>query len=157
MSTTASGALQRCPRCSAHVRAGSDWCTLCYIDLRPEPVRTPAATVPADLSPAAPSPVAAPAAQIEGPAAPDALLQGAAAGHRGKHARPAPATSPGEAEELAAQLLAQLAVSESGVGLGKFTALVDTSGKKIGLMIGGTLAAIVLLFALMAIVGSLLF
>jgi len=28
----------RCPSCSAQVRAGSPWCTLCYADLRPQPV-----------------------------------------------------------------------------------------------------------------------
>jgi hypothetical protein len=36
----------RCPSCSALVRAGSPWCTLCYADLRPQPV----AVQPADLA-----------------------------------------------------------------------------------------------------------
>lgn len=33
----------RCPLCSALVRPGSQWCTLCYADLRPAPVVQPAA------------------------------------------------------------------------------------------------------------------
>jgi len=32
---------ERCPRCAALVRHGSQWCTLCYADLRPAPVPPP--------------------------------------------------------------------------------------------------------------------
>ncbi|MGI4894810.1 MAG: hypothetical protein ACRYF3_06835 [Janthinobacterium lividum] len=30
--------LERCPSCSARVRTGQDWCSLCHASLRPEPV-----------------------------------------------------------------------------------------------------------------------
>jgi hypothetical protein len=40
----------RCPKCSALVRAGSPWCTLCYADLRPQPV----AVQPVDIAHATP-------------------------------------------------------------------------------------------------------
>ena len=35
----------RCPQCSAVVRAGSSWCTLCHADLRPAEERAAAVTV----------------------------------------------------------------------------------------------------------------
>ncbi len=34
---TTGAAPGRCPRCAALVRPGSQWCTLCYADLRPAP------------------------------------------------------------------------------------------------------------------------
>lgn len=71
----------RCPSCGASVRAGVDWCSLCYADLRPAPppppppppppapepvavpvaaATAPAATVPAAAAPGGPDPLSAP-------------------------------------------------------------------------------------------------
>jgi hypothetical protein len=66
----------RCPRCSALVRAGSPWCTLCYADLRPQQPAY-AASVPeaasAEATPAeAPPFTEAPSADAPSPWAPDA-------------------------------------------------------------------------------------
>lgn len=33
----------RCPHCGALLRAGAQWCTLCYTDLRPKPAPEPVA------------------------------------------------------------------------------------------------------------------
>jgi hypothetical protein len=33
----------RCPHCGALLRAGAEWCTLCYADLRPKPEPEPVA------------------------------------------------------------------------------------------------------------------
>jgi RNA polymerase subunit RPABC4/transcription elongation factor Spt4 len=33
----------RCPKCGALLRAGAQWCTLCYADLRPKPEPEPVA------------------------------------------------------------------------------------------------------------------
>jgi RNA polymerase subunit RPABC4/transcription elongation factor Spt4 len=35
----------RCPQCAALVRAGSQWCTLCFADLRPAPAPAPVAVL----------------------------------------------------------------------------------------------------------------
>ena len=140
-STSPAPPADRCPRCSAHVRAGSGWCTLCYTDLRPAPPEP--ATVAAAVSPlpATPDPVvAAP------PAAPSS-------GGRGTHARRAPDA---HVDVIADQMLAQLAVAERRNPLGPVSGVVDTTGKKVLLMVGGTLVAILLLLALMAGIGALL-
>ena len=160
MSTTTPDADLRCPQCAAHVRSGSDWCTLCYADLRPAP------------APAAPAPVAA--GEGSTVSATNALPQSSAARHhavdtttttpaadspaarRGKHAKHSTRPGAEETEALAAQLLAQLAAEESGSPLGRLTTLTDTTGKKAGLMIGGAAALTLLAFALMALVGAFL-
>ncbi len=71
----------RCPGCGAAVRPDASWCSLCYQDLRPEPLLVTAqgSTVPADA--AADSPASADCA-----AAPlvDALLEPEAARERRK-------------------------------------------------------------------------
>ncbi|MDQ1541951.1 MAG: hypothetical protein QOH29_2677 [Actinomycetota bacterium] len=71
----------RCPRCSALVRADSPWCTLCYADLRPQQPayaasvpEAPAAEAPAAEAPAAATAFAPSAAvsPMPSPWAPDA-------------------------------------------------------------------------------------
>ena len=155
MSTSTSPNAVRCPRCSAHVRTGSDWCTLCYADLRPaapvaaaveapEPEPLPASVDPLDL----PMAEAAEAVDVAPPAAPVG---------RGKHAKKAPtkgAGSPSEVEALANQMLAQLAVSESKNPLGPLAPHVDTPGKRVGVMVGGVVVGICLLVIVMAILGA---
>jgi len=137
----------RCPRCGAHAPSGAQWCSLCFTDLQaavdPEPtpeVLTEAATALPVEDPAQVAP------------APDARP-------RGKHARRAhsPANDPvADVEARAAQLLAQLAASESGAPLGRYSGFVDTPAKKVGLMVGGAVVAMVVLFVLMAVVGMIL-
>ena len=151
----------RCPRCSAQVRAGSDWCTLCYADLRPAP---PEPVAPEPVVPE-PTPALQPApaqAAIE-----DNLSEPQPAG-RGKHARKDPAREEGSvaavarspsrarANAVADQLLAELAASEAGNPLGPLAGIVDSTGKRMALMVGGTGAAICLLVLVMAAIGLLL-
>jgi hypothetical protein len=143
-----------CPRCGAHVRTGSDWCTLCYTDLRPADQRpaVPAAepVVPPALSDALePAPVAA-TPDLPATATPTAVP----ATPRGKHAKPAAtAAAPADTEVLAAQLLAQLAVHESGNPLGRYSSLADTPAKKVAVMIGGAASVLAILLLLMAVLG----
>jgi hypothetical protein len=147
----------RCPSCSATIRAGSDWCTLCYADLRPAPP-APVEPVAAPVEPVVPvEPVAS------APAEPEALEPVAVTPSRGKHAKGAPASAGdgpsgpvAEAERLADTMLAQLAASESKHPLGSLAGAVDTSGKRTALMIGGSVAAMCVLFGLMALLGLLL-
>ena len=134
--STSAAPTVRCPACAATLRAGSDWCTLCYADLRPTP---PPAPVPAAPRTSAPAPRRA----------------------RGKHARrdPAyeePSSNPDEVEALANQMLAELAAAESKNLLGPIAGTVDTTGKRAVLMVGGAVVAMLLIFILMAVLGALL-
>ena len=172
MSTTSTDADLRCPQCAAHVRAGSEWCTLCYADLRPAPApavvdETISAGTDADGAGLVAN--ADPAAGSTTPAR-DALPQTYAAGHyagdtqdtavdaaaparRGKHAKRAAGPSVEETDALAAQLLAQLAAEESSAPLGRLTGLTDSPGKKVGLILGGSVTLILVFFTLMTIIG----
>lgn len=135
----------RCPRCAAHAPAGAQWCSLCYADLRPS---SPVAAQPEQEQPVVPE---APQAPTE-PAAPGVRP-------RGKHARRAPADAATPAVDLdrtAAEMLAQLAASESAGPIGGFSSLVDSPAKKVAVMVGGAVVAMLVLFILMAVVGSLL-
>ena len=153
----------RCPRCSAHLRAGSDWCSLCFADLRPAPEPPPAPVAPpAPVEP--PEDAAADAALAALPTNSWAGQHGAAeatAPPRGKHARRAPAsdakatTRPDDVEVLAAQMLAELAASEQKNPLGPMAGLVDSTQKKVGLMVGGAVAAMCVMFIVMFLLGSL--
>lgn len=143
----------KCPRCAAHAPAGADWCSLCYADLRPAVTPEPEQQ---------PEPVAAEPEPVQLEAEP-ALAELVTAGPpRGKHAKRAESGEPGDLGADGAAtvdpdaLLAQLAAAESGNPLGSYSRFVDTPAKKVGLMVGGAVAAMVLLFALMAIAGALL-
>ena len=61
-----------------------------------------------------------------------------------------------DVERTAAALLAQLAVSESSNPAGRFAGLVDSPAKKVALMGGGAVVAMLVLFILMAVIGTLL-
>jgi hypothetical protein len=148
----------RCPRCSATLRAGTEWCSLCYADLRPREESAPA---PAnlDVRPASPKDAASPVERqpvppVESPAGPQPSRRG------GKHAKQpefGAVTAPtDEVERLADQLLAELAATEGGSPLGAASGLVDSSGKRVALMVGGGLGILLLLFVLMAVAGALL-
>jgi hypothetical protein len=144
----------RCPRCSAQVFAGSDWCTLCYADLRPAPPEPPAAP-PVERALAT-----APVGPAVNGATPDQP------GRRGKHARPDPAgavggagNTPGasaEAAALADRLLAELAASEAANPLGVLTTVLDTRGKRVAAGASAAGAVTIVLVLLMWVVGALL-
>jgi hypothetical protein len=51
----------RCPHCSALLRSGAQWCTLCYADLRPKPEPEPVAVSTREPSYAASATAGAPA------------------------------------------------------------------------------------------------
>lgn len=173
--STSTAATLRCPRCSALLRAGSQWCSLCFADLRPAP---PSATVG---TPESAAPPAGPGASV--PAAYDeqALAPGRP---RGKHARraapgagePAPGAAAGHTEAagphpaaqaadpaaarsaaaLADQMLAELAAGAGGSPVGRWSGLVDTKAKRTAVMVGGGLAAMALLLLGLAVLGALL-
>ena len=152
----------RCPACTAYVRAGSEWCTLCYADLRPKPHPTPAAPsepVPDAVTdaPAAVEAVRAPVVDVPEQSAPKP---------RGKHAKhakqaaeepvfgqPTQVVADAEIEAIADQMLAQLA-GERANPLGSLSGYVDTKGKQVALMVGGAVVAMCVLFLLMALAGS---
>ena len=155
MSTSTSPNAVRCPRCSAHVRTGSDWCTLCYADLRPAPpvVAAPEAPEPAVASAPVVEPVDLPAAEtVEAVAAVPAAPVG-----RGKHAKRASTAAvgaPPEVEALADQMLAELAATRSDDRLSSMVSALDEPGKKIGFIIGGAIGATCVLFIVMTILGA---
>jgi hypothetical protein len=153
VSTSTSPNAVRCPRCSAHVRTGSDWCTLCYADLRPAP---PVAEPVAALEP---EPLTAPVEPVDLPVAEtgEAVDVPAAPVGRGKHAKrtsTAALGAPPEVEALADQMLAELAATRSGDRLSSMVSALDQPGKKIGFIIGGTVGATCVLFIVLTILGA---
>ena len=154
MSTSTSPNAVRCPRCSAHVRTGSDWCTLCYADLRPAP--------PVGATAGTPEPVAVSALveQVDPPVAEIVEVVDAvpvAPVGRGKHAKrtsSAAVGAPPEVEALADQMLAELAATRSDDRLSSMVSALDEPGKKIGFIIGGAIGATCLLFIVMTILGA---
>lgn len=137
MSTSTSQDLS-CPRCDAHVRAGADWCTLCYHDLRPAP-------------------------EVPAPADADAPAASVIAAEPGRHARPAPDAAepaadgtPALPDAEIALMLEQLAADESQLPLRRLSGQVASPGVKAGFIIGGSILATVLVFVVMTLVGTLL-
>ena len=159
MSTSTSPNAVRCPRCSAHVRAGSDWCTLCYADLRPAPPVAAAVEAPepvavsAPVEPAPVEPLGLPEAEIL-----EAIeVAPVAPAGRGKHAKRTSTAAVGakpEVEALADQMLAELAATRSDDRLSSMVSALDEPGKKIGFIIGGAIGATCLLFIVMTILGA---
>jgi hypothetical protein len=154
VSTSTSPHAVRCPRCSAHVRTGSDWCTLCYADLRPAPPVAEPVTAPE------PEPLSTQVEPVDLPVAEtvEAVdLAPAAPVGRGKHAKRASTAAlgaPPEVEALADQMLAELAATRSGDRLSSMVSALDEPGKKIGFIIGGVIGATCLLFIVMTILGA---
>ena len=72
MDSLTGAAPDRCPRCAALARPGSQWCTLCYADLRPAAERQPmTASASSDMF----DPLTAPLALLERGAEEPATLQ----------------------------------------------------------------------------------
>ena len=135
----------RCPQCGALVRAGADWCTLCYADLRPAPEPEPAVPGPADLTVGVP--------EDEGVAGQP---------RRGRHARLDPAydgAAPTDADPdtgLSVDAMLALLAAENDQPLQGLTSRLDTTGSRVVAMVGGFVVVMVVIFALMYLVGSLL-
>ena len=128
--------------------AGSQWCTLCYADLRPQPAARPE---PGPTPEPAVAPVPPPVVDDDAHAEPEQTPV-----RRGKHARPADEPVALDIESTAAAMLAELAAAESGNPVGQWSALLDSPGKKVALMVGGAVTAMVLIFLLMSAAGALL-
>jgi hypothetical protein len=142
------------------LRAGTEWCSLCYADLRPRE-ETVAPPVTHDPTPRQPLDHARqPQPALVAPASAAAVAPPSSGGKHAKHAKKpefGAVTAPTvEVERLADQLLAELAATESGNPLGAVSGLVDTTGKRVALMVGGGLGVLLLLFVLMAVAGALL-
>lgn len=75
---------------------------------------------------------------------------------RGRHARHDPSEAALDPEATAEVLLAQLAAAESGNPFGRYSAHLDSPGKKVALMAGGAVVATSLLFLVMLVLGALL-
>jgi hypothetical protein len=154
VSTSTSPNAVRCPRCSAHVRTGSDWCTLCYADLRPAPpVAEPVAAVEPEPLTASVVPVDLPVAET-GEAVDVVPVAPVGRGKHAKRTSTAARGAPPEVEALADQMLAELAASRSGDRLSSMVSALDEPGKKIGFIIGGVIGATCLLFIVMTILGA---
>jgi len=128
-----------CPRCGSHARPGAQWCTLCYADLRPPPV------IPRRAERAEP----AERELVTVPPAPG----------KGKHARRGAAAEERTAEPdpgLRAEAMLALLAAETGNPLGGLTGRFESTGSRIGLMVGGVVVVAGVLFLLMLVIGSLL-
>ena len=154
----------RCPACTAYVRAGSEWCTLCYADLRPKPDPTPA--VSHEPAPEAVADAPAEVENVETHAADVPELD--APRVRGKHAKraadaaeepvfgqPTKAVADAEIDAIADRMLAELATQRENP-LGSLSGWVDTKGKQAAVMVGGAVAAMCVIFVLMALAGTFL-
>jgi hypothetical protein len=156
--------VSRCPSCSALVRPGQDWCTLCHADLRPPELR-PTAVAPV-LSEVAVEPAVEHADPLEAPldlllADPDApadLPSGKHARHAAVPAAPAALTSdgavaPSQSESPVdpvqlAEFMARLAAESADTSLGGFAGrLPQTQNMRMVLALGvGVGTALVLVF-----------
>lgn len=167
----------RCPRCASLVRPGSQWCTLCYADLRPAPAPPPQPEpqpLPPPLATAQPAPAAASSDIFDPLTAPLALLE------RGAE-DPAPGLAP------AANPVAQPATKQAGwpcascgatvplddptctscgAGFLEGTLPVDpvlgrlskgavTNQAKVFIMVGGSLGLLVLILGAMYVLGAI--
>ena len=61
-----------------------------------------------------------------------------------------------EVERLADELLAELAATEGGSPLGSASGLVDSTGKRVALIVGAGLGILLLLIVVMAVAGAFL-
>ena len=132
------------------MRAGAQWCTLCYTDLRPAPVR--------------PEPVERGRVETESVEPELATVPGSAG--TGKHARrspanadevdgPTPVTQPSD-PALGIDAMLALLAAETSDPLAGLTGRFESTGSRIALMAGGVVVVSAVLFVLMLLIGSLL-
>jgi hypothetical protein len=162
------------------VPTGAQWCSLCYADLRPAPKPVPEPVVPAAAQPTSgltTEPVAVGGGVDEGGIIGESVAVGIRHGrHSRSAAEPAAATTspvtPAAAaafgtptqsiedariEAISAELLARLAAeTRPSTRLSRAFAMVDSTPKRVGLMLGGLTVISTVLFAVMSIFGSLL-
>lgn len=139
---------RRCPHCSSHVRAGSDWCTLCYADLRPPQERAavdpPVTTVAEGFGPDGIAETG------------EDVAQRPAVGRRRRAAHDTDEPVSEDIEAVAEQMLARLAESESRNPLGPLAGVLDTTGKRAAFIVVGAGLAMLVIFLLMLGLGLLL-
>ena len=133
------------------MRAGAQWCTLCYTDLRPAPVQ--------------PEPVEREPVERE-PVERELVTVPESAG-TGKHARRSSAydevggtttvtETSGPDPALGADAMLALLAAETSHPLAGLTGRFESTGSRIGLMAGGVVVVSAVLFVLMVLIGSLL-
>lgn len=117
----------RCPSCGARVTSASSWCSLCFTDLQgtADPQATPETAETADV---------ADVADVEPPAAVEQAADG---------------------ENVADQLLAELAVATRTSTAPRFGFLTTTGGRVVAMLVG-TVALTALGFGLLTLGGALL-
>ena len=153
-----------CPRCGAHTRLGAQWCTLCYADLRPAPVRSRQQD---------PALVAVPATP-DSESVSEPVGAAASAATRGKHARhdatvedsgsesePAEPAEPlargAQANDvLSTDAMLALLAAESKKPLPGLAGRLESTGSRIALMAGGMVLFATFLFVVMAVIGSVI-
>jgi hypothetical protein len=166
------------------VPTGAQWCSLCYADLRPAPKSVGEPVVPAAAQPTSgltTEPVAVGGGVDEGGIIGESV---AVAIRHGRHSRsaaePAAATTSAgtparldaaaaafgtptqsiedaRIEAISAELLARLAAeTRPSTRLSRVFAMVDSTPKRVGLMLGGLTLISTVLFAVMSIFGSLI-
>lgn len=153
----------RCPRCSALLAPEAAWCSLCFLDLRPEPAPEEPEAEPVPEQPEA-EPVATtqpPVAAVEGTAAAGSDQAGPPRGRRYRPSAPVPAAAASGDAALppgVEAMLAQLAAEEGGtkVSLGPLDDAFSTPGRRAGVMAVGALGVTLALFLVMWVLGKLL-
>jgi len=168
-----SGDSARCPQCAALVRPGSQWCTLCYADLRPRPIEPVVPVAPvAPVTPSAGAPTSSALAvePFDPLTAPLALLErGGVAPETGEVAAETPASV--KAGWPCARCGATVALDETsctscGAGFLEGTLTDDPVLNRLGhgpvsnqikllIMIGGSAGLLVLGLGLMYLFGSI--
>ncbi|MCB0917221.1 MAG: zinc ribbon domain-containing protein [Actinobacteria bacterium] len=127
---------ERCPQCGASLPQSADWCPRCFTRLEPEPPQIPPSAashpdppIPASLSPAVPPPT------------PGELLG---------------STTPrgtGLEDDINPDIWAERLAASEGARPGRAAdALMGSRGMRIGVMIAGSLAVILLLGILLLVV-----
>ncbi|MGN6243473.1 MAG: hypothetical protein ACTHQ3_07335 [Motilibacteraceae bacterium] len=169
----------RCPRCSALLAPEAAWCSLCFLDLRPEPAPAASAAA-ADPALDVDAVTELPVVVGEGTAAAGTTTPaasgsgGSPAPRAGRRFRPGSGAAaagtavaedvpPADADEAPLPpevdaLLAQLAVEEGGgrVSLGPLDDAFSTPGRRAGVMAAGALVVTLTLFLVMWVLGKLL-
>ena len=162
---TTGAASDRCPRCAALVRPGSQWCTLCYADLRPAP------PTPAPLP--QPAPAAASSEVFDPLTVPLALLERGVdepSPGQAPSAQPQPVHAGWPCATCGATVpLEEPSCTSCGAGFLAGTVPVDpvlsrlsrgsngavSNQAKLLIMVGGSLGLLVLILGAMYIVGTI--
>ena len=133
----------RCPSCSATLRPGAPWCTLCYTDLRPPAPVSPPAAPPTGPPPTGPP--TAPHTTAYGPVALDPLTAPFEALTQPQQEQPPPQALPPTASWPCASCGAANALTDSACsacGAGFLAGLRESEGPLLELPVVGDLGAL---------------